>query len=308
MFDNIDWCDVDSDDDFCIPDLPPLPLVKCLSFPSAAIAKEEQITCSSVTLSETSERSSSAAGSRQSSTCERPQKRSDRFRFNFDRESSFKSKKGPDYVCFIGKFPQQTTIADMTNFVKSKGINFTDVRIGPKKKPNANAFGYVDLPTKKDYDKLLALDGSLYRGRRIRIDHATRKDPCLHRKKTQTRKGNQSVGFGSARHKTYQSKSSYNRPRLQKAHSDPIARKKTQVHRKPRTESRRFGCSKATTRSGYKTVNSKATARSQRYKTIMRSQKRGPRNKQKYLKSPKNNGANTSTRFLEPSGRKERSF
>jgi len=100
-----------------------------------------------------------------------------RSRFDFCKESSPKSKRGnAGFVCFIGKFPNQTNIADLRSFVKSKGITFTDVRIGPKKKANATTFGYVDLPTKQDYEKLLAFDGTMYRGRAIRVDHATRKE------------------------------------------------------------------------------------------------------------------------------------
>jgi len=159
MVDTRDWCDVDSDEDFCIPELPPLPeMVQCqISIdPTSSASKSEE--------------------SPRIVTPVNPQ----RFRLDPTKESSPKTKaksvKTIDYVCFVGKFPNHTNIADLKGFLKSKGISFTGVRMGPKKKPNVNAFGYVDLPTRKDYEMLLSLDGTFYRGRAIRVDHATRKE------------------------------------------------------------------------------------------------------------------------------------
>jgi len=159
MVDTRDWCDVDSDEDFCIPELPPLPeMVQCQLFiesPTPVIKREEI---------------------RRIVSKRNPQ----RFRFDHMKESSTKTKvksvKSIEYVCFVGKFPNQTSIGELKSFVKSNGISFTGIRLGPKKKPNVNAFGYVDLLTRKDYEKLLSLDGTFYRGRPIRVDHATKKE------------------------------------------------------------------------------------------------------------------------------------
>merc|ERR1719509_182273 len=56
-----------------------------------------------------------------------------------------------------------------------KGVSVTDFRLGPRKKANANAmsFGYCDLASEADFTKLLAEDGTMYLGRKIRIDQAT---------------------------------------------------------------------------------------------------------------------------------------
>jgi hypothetical protein len=302
--DNIAWYDVDSDEDFCIPLLPPLPLVEMMSFNDVGAKNEEQ--SPSVTLSETSEPSSSAAGSRRNSEddeCVRIA--SDRFRIRFDHvEDTLKSKKmapnrgcskrkcsttlkrksAPKYVCFFGKFPKVTTTDDLRSFLKSNEINFAGIRLGRKKNPNLTTFGYVDLPTEKDYDKLLALDGSMYGRRKIRIDHATSKenfqDDMLNQtveqsvtvthspKKTQWKKGNQTDGFGSRRGET-------NTPTLQKAHPVPVVGKKPRLAPlKSRLPLKREG-------------SHKVTARSRRWKKTMYHQNRRSRNNQKYIKSTK---------------------
>jgi len=295
MFDdNIAWCDINSDDDFCIPDLPPLPPFESLFPPRVVKEKDERRTSISSTVSETSEKSSSAAESRKglineqrsSKTQDREQRASkteDRFRFFFDQESSSKSKKPKlDYVCFIGKLPQETTVVDITEFVKSNGIQFTDVRMGPKKKPKANAFCYVDVPSKKDYDKLLALDGLLYKGCKIRTDHATRRRYSSQKKRKQTRKESKVVGLGYERQKSTATKS-VDVGKRKKAKCNRFAGKKTQLSARQGTSSRRVG-------------RNKATARSQRYKMIMRNQKLGSREKRKYLKSGKMLEASTQIR------------
>jgi len=242
MVDTRDWCDVDSDEDFCIPELPPLPeMVQC--------QLRTETTSSSVTKTEPSPRSVTPAN---------PQ----RFRFDFTKESSPKTKtaKSAGYVCFMGKFPNQTNITDLKNFVKSKGISFTGIRMGPKKRPNVNAFGYVDLPTRRDYEMLLSLDGTFYRGRAIRVDHATRKETSSRgsrMKRVHTR--------GNARVSTppLQQRKSYKR-------QDVL--KKTDVQSK------------------------KPKARFSRYKT-QRSPKTGTRRKQKYRKVQKSSAPKNNTRY-----------
>jgi len=251
MLDTRDWCDVDSDEEFCIPELPPLPMIEIV-IPTAdhSTVKEEQSTRLATFINPVN-----------------PQ----RFRFDFSNESSPKSKseKAGGYVCFVGKFPNHTSITDIRSFVKSKGISFTDVRMGPKKKPNANAFGYVDLPTRKDYDKLLALDGTQYRGRAIRVDHATRKE---------TTKVSRPKKF-QVRRETYTPTSAV-APRQAKSYDRRgHGLKKADIHTK------------------------KTSARFQRFKTL-RSQKTGTRNKQKYRKELKSSAPAKSKRFVEAFGRK----
>jgi len=310
---NIDWCDVDSDEEYCIPLLPPLPLVD-LCFPLGDKEKEEpKMTCSSGTLSETSEPSSSTAGSCRNSANEvNGLKASDRLWSQNDRvKINFKNKKTPKYdcvvekfpkinglknkttakwVCFIGKFPKLTTIDDMISFVKSTGINFTEIRMGPKRNPKKTAFGYVDLPTKKDYDKLLTLDGSLYKGRRIRVDRANRKKSALqmvsNARKVQITTGKQTDGCCSR--DRFQQK---NRLKLQDFHSNPIYEKKIEAPRKPSPEVKRVGCNKA-------------TARSRRWKRIMYNQKRGQRYKHMYVKTSKDSAVfmNCSSRSIQHEG------
>jgi len=323
--DNIAWCDVDSDEEFSIPLLPPLPLVEMLSFTGAGVRKEEQ--SQSITLSETSEPSSSAPGSRRNSVddgCARIA--SDRFRIRFDHVASnlkskkipsnrgcskgkfstpLKSKNVPKYVCYIGKFPKVTTIDDLRSFLKSNEIHFTGIRLGPKKNPHATTFGHVDLPTKKDYDKLLALDASKYRTRKIRIDRATRKghfqcDAVYHSveqsatvnyspRKTQRKKRNQTDEFGSRRQNTY-------KPTLQKAHSSPIIGKKSRLAPlKPRLSLKQEG-------------SHKVTARSQRWKRAMYNQNQRSGNNQKYIKNtrvsriPKKTNSSSRSRRQARSG------
>jgi len=304
---NIDWCDVDSDEEYCIPLLPPLPLVD-LCFPLGDKEKEEpKMTCSSGTLSETSEPSSSTAGSCRNSANEvnglsdRLWSQNDRVKINlknkktpvvekFPKINGLKNKTTPKWVCFIGKFPKLTTIDDMISFVKSTGINFTEIRMGPKRNPKKTAFGYVDLPTKKDYDKLLTLDGSLYKGRRIRVDRANRKKSALqmvsNARKVQITTGKQTDGCCSR--DRFQQK---NRLKLQDFHSNPIYEKKIEAPRKPSPEVKRVGCNKA-------------TARSRRWKRIMYNQKRGQRYKHMYVKTSKDSAVfmNCSSRSIQHEG------
>jgi len=241
MVDTRDWCDVDSDEDFCIPELPPLP-----EFVQCQIRSE---TTSSVTKTEPSPRSVTPAN---------PQ----RFRFDFTKDCSPKTKsaKSTGYICFVGKFPNQTSITDLKNFVKSKGISFTGIRLGPKKKPNVNAFGYVDLPTRKDYEMLLSLDGTFYRGRAIRVDHATRKDTSSRgsRMKRVRTRNNAPVSTSPL-----QQRKSY---------------KRQEVLKKMDAQSR------------------KSKGRFSRYKT-QRSPKTGTTRKQKYRKVQKNSAQKKNTRY-----------
>jgi len=314
---NIDWCDVDSDEEYSIPLLPPLPLVD-LCFPLGDKEKDEtKMTCSSGTLSETSEPSSSTAGSCRNSAEEvSGQKASDRLWSQNDRvkihlkskktaqydcvvekfpkRNGLKNKKTPKWVCFIGKFPKLTTIDDMISFVKSTGINFTEIRMGPKRNPKKTTFGYVDLPTKRDYDKLLTLDGSLYKGRRIRVDRANPKKSAhqtvFHARKTQiVTNVKQTDGLGLGRQRCQQKA----RQRLHDVHSNPVIGEKTQVPRTVCPEVKRAGCNKV-------------TARSRRWKRFMYNQKRGQRYKHMYVKTSKDSGVfvNSSSRILQPEGMK----
>jgi len=237
MLDTRDWCDVDSDEEFCIPELPPLPILNWqMPEDDTIIEKEER-----------------DRGVTSPISSENPQ----RFRFDLSTESSPKPRSEiTHYVCFVGKFPNRTSIAELESFVSSKGINFTDVRIGPKKNPNANTFGYVDLPTRQDYEKLLSLDGFEYRGRSIRVDHATRKEKTTRtpgRKKFRARREIYTPSSSSAR----QTKSYDRRGR---------GLKKTDMN------------------------TTKTSARFQRMKTL-RVQKTGTRNKQKYRKKLKSSVA-----------------
>jgi len=233
MLDTRDWCDVDSNEEFCIPELPPLPILKWqIPEDKTSVDKEERDQAFPSPISENPHR----------------------FRFDFSKEASPKSRSEiADYVCFVGKFPNRTSIVDLEDFVRSKGVTFTDVRIGPKKNPNANTFGYVDLPTRHDYEKLLSLDGIEYRGRSIRVDHATRKDTATRtplRKKFQARR---------------------------------------EIYRRSSSSARQTKSSDRSSR-GFKKTNAKTTkniGRFQRMKTP-RAQKTETRNKHKYRKKLKN--------------------
>jgi len=248
MADNRDWCDVDSDEDFCIPELPPLPeLVQCQVFTEAP---------ASVTKTEEIPRIVSRGNPR-------------RFQFDHTKESSPKAKvksvKAGDYVCFVGKFPNQTSIADLRSFVKSNGVSFTGVRMGPKKKPGVNTFGYVDLPTRKDYEKLLSLDGSFYRGRAIRVDHATRKE-------------------------TYSRASRMKKVRPR----SPQSREYTPVSTPPLRLRKSYKRQEVLKKADVQT--NKTSDRFQRFKT-QRSQKNGTRKKEKYRKVLKNSTPKNNIRY-----------
>jgi len=244
MVDTRDWCDVDSDEDFCIPELPPLPdMVQC-QIPTKATAL--------VTKTEEIPRIVTPAN---------PQ----RFRFDDTKECSPKTKsvKSSDYVCFVGKFPSQTSTTDLKNFVKSKGISFTGIRMGPKKKPHVNAFGYVDIPTRKDYEMLLSLDGTLYRGRAIRVDHATRRETSSKAARMKKVRTTRSREFAPVATPPLRQRKSYKRQEVLK---------KADVQTK------------------------KTSARFQRFKT-QRSQKTGTRRKQKYRKVQKSSASSKNTRY-----------
>jgi len=272
------------------------------------------MTCSSGTLSET-EPSSSTAGSCQNSAEEvnglkasdRLWSQDDRVKIHlkskmtpkydcvvrkFPKTNCLKNKTTPEWVCFIGKFPKLTTIDDMISFVKSTGINFTEIRMG-KRNPKKTAFGYVDLPTKKDYDKLLALDGSLYKGRRIRVDRANRKKSALqmvsHVRKIQITNGKQTDGLCSGIDRFQQK----NRLKLEDFQSNTIRTTKIQASRKLNPEVKHAGCNKA-------------TARSQKWKRIMYNKKRGQRYKHMCVKTSKDSAVfmNCSSRSIQHEGLK----
>jgi len=210
MVDTRAWWDVDSDEDFCIPELPPLP---------------EMVQCQT-----SIEATSSASKTEESPRIVTPVNPG-RFRFDPIKESSITNKaknvKSVNYVCFVGKFPNNTSITDLKNFVKSKGINFTGVRMGPKKRPNVNAFGYVDLPTRKDYETLLSLDGTFYNGRAIRVDHATRRETTSRASKM--KKVRQQAGeFAPVSTPPLRQRKSYKRKEVQKKTNPRFRRIKTQ--------------------------------------------------------------------------------
>lgn len=237
MLDTRDWCDVNSDEEFCIPELPPLPRIN-FAIPAEDHSSVKEEKSSRLTLISPVN--------------------PERFRFDFSKESSPKSKceKTGGYVCFVGKFPNHTSIADIKSFVRSKGIIFTEVRMGPKKKPNANAFGYVDLPTRNDYEKLLAFDGTQYRGRAIRVDHATRKDTTK-----------------------------VSRPRKSRTRKDVYTPMSDVAPRQTKSYKRRSHCPKKAD-----IYKKKTSTRFERFKTL-RSKKTGTRNKQKYRKESKNSAS-----------------
>lgn len=155
-----------------------------------------------------SEHSSSAAGSGNEIENEEPTTpdennpegidamKSDRFRVFDDQDSPRKPTtphKTPPFVCFIGNFPSNCSMSDLRDFIISKQVAFTEIRMGPKKKHKSNGhvsmgFGYVDLATRADYEKLLKDDGCMYKSRKIRIDHATQKKNNTNR--LQVRKNN----------------------------------------------------------------------------------------------------------------------
>jgi len=265
MFGNIHWCDVDSDDEFCIPDLPPLPPIKSLSFPFAVIEKEEQTSLSSVRESETSKPCSSTGD--QSEKYKNEEHITETF-LQLDCGNSRENKEIPAYVCFIGKLPHKTTITELTQIVSSMGINYTDLRMGPKKKPNALVFGYVDLPSRYDYEKLLALDGILYKGRRLRIDHATR-DTFLTGRKVRARNVTKVAGFDTRRQEICQPKMFSDHQvilRLMKTNSINKGKdKKKMTPEKSRKQSKPY-------------ERNKVTSRSRRYRMMRNNQRRGRRN------------------------------
>jgi len=242
MIDTRDWCDVDSDEDFCIPELPPLPeMVQC-QIRTEAPARATKLEQSPVIVIPAN-----------------PQ----RFQFDINKECSPKTKsvKPKGFVCFVGKFPNQTSIYELRSFVKSKGIHFTGIRMGPKKKPNVNAFGYVDLPTRKDYEMLLSLDGTLYRGRSIRVDHATRKETSSRGSRMKRVQRNRDFSQDST--PTLRQRKSY---------------KRQEVLKKTDAQTR------------------KSTVRFHRFKT-QRSPKTGTRRKQKYRKVQKSSEPKKNIRY-----------
>jgi len=270
---------------------------------SALAENEEKTSASSGALLETTEQSTTVVGSQQNSEEWKNSKEiSEQSRTNFNREREFISRKVPEYVCFIGKFPKNATRDDIQNFVKSKGIKFTGVRVGPKKKPNANVFGYVDLPTKEDYDKLLALNRSLYRGRRIRIDHATPKIPSPHRKIMQPRRVNYGVDFDSAEEN--KPIPPYDRQlvlKLVKLHAALLAKTEIQVNpltdsmqivREPTEHSQKFEVTPK--KKPGKFGSNKQTARSKRY-ALERSKNRTRKKDQNFRISSKKTGTPLST-------------
>jgi len=257
----LDWYDVDSDDDTPIPELPPLPLIKSASLPLLS-SVDGMHSCDSTRTctDDASEHSTSAAGSQRQespfpSRRELPdQENQDTYninddnlphlvenklhmsnRFCFDDAAVLRKQQkraiGDPIVCFIGNFPPNTSMQDLKDFVKSKGVIFTEIRLGPKKRPNSNGFGYVDLVTEEDQEKLLLHDGTEFRGRKIRIDQATKKPQTTSSKKksTKTIKKRLQARNQYKNHKSVLSRKNSNvkypaHLKLQRSHSEPHMR------------------------------------------------------------------------------------
>jgi len=249
-----DWYDVDSDDDTPIPELPPLPFVKSESLPIFSRADATHSCDSTRTCTDdVSEHSTSAAGSQRQespfpSRRELPDQENHTYddnlpqmvenklhlsnRFCFDDAAVMRKQQkralGDPIVCFIGNFPPNTSLQDLKDFVKSKGIVFTEIRLGPKKRPNSNGFGYVDLVSEEDQEKLLLHDGTEFRGRKIRIDQATKKPAATSSKKKSTPRRLQARNQYK-NHKSVLSRKNANvkypnHLKLQRAHSEPHMR------------------------------------------------------------------------------------
>jgi len=250
MLDTRDWCDVDSDEEFCIPELPPLPLLNW-QLPENDTARAKKKECRRI-------------------PSLIPSVKNQRFRSDFRKDSCPKANsREAGYVCFVGKFPSQTGIVDLKSFITSKGIKFTGIRIGPKRKHHANTFGYVDLPTRHDYEKLLCLDGTEYKGCAIRVDHATRKETSM---KTPKKKKFQARTDNSPSSKT---------PRQTKSYDNRGRRlKKTDINR------------------------SKNRGRFLRLKTVS-PQKTGSRKKQKYRKKDKSTSPGSKGKRLTEAFRRK---
>jgi len=74
------------------------------------------------------------------------------------------------FVCCIGQLPKRINLPNFRFFLDFNGIKFTTVELAPKNDTDEDSFGWVDAASKKDYEKVLALNGSQYRGRSIKVN------------------------------------------------------------------------------------------------------------------------------------------
>jgi len=235
MFGDMNWCDVNSDDELGlegIPELPPLmPLLDVASAPvtpEKSGAQEEDGSTTSTGGSAVEDNDTSRLDEIRNA----PVKSSSRFRFEKDDDVSpgRSSPSNAPKVCFIGNFPPTATLEDFREFIDLKGINVTEIRVGPRKKQNSNGFGYVDLASDEDFEKLLADDGCTYLGRKIRIDTAT---PHKKTKPSFVRKNNGSMNSRKSAHQPFFGKMRHNAMRgrdlrLSRAHSAPSSNMQAQ--------------------------------------------------------------------------------
>jgi len=168
------WCDIS--DDLGLDGMPELPPILEPAF-SAPASPEKSATRES----EESSTAGSAVNDNQDDSATKESTRSfvSRSRFRFDK---FEDTPSQSKTCFIGQMPPNCSIEDFRTFVELKGVSVTEIRLGPRKKTNSSSFGYVDLTSDADFHKLIAEDGTMYQGRKIRIDQAT-----PHKKSTTSR-------------------------------------------------------------------------------------------------------------------------
>lgn len=160
------WIDVDEDLGLDgIPELPPLQFEPAFSAPVSPEKSATQET-------EISSAAGSAVEVDNSPKANSGVARSSRFRFKNTKETTTYNQPNQPKVCFIGNFAPGATLEDFRQFLDLKGIQTTEIRLGPRKKLRVS-FGYCDLATEADFQKLLAEDGTMYLGRKIRIDQAT---------------------------------------------------------------------------------------------------------------------------------------
>lgn len=204
------WCDIDDDLGLDgIPELPPLDFEPAFSAPvspekSATRESEDTSTAGSALDPDDKDESSPKETARSFASS------------RWARD--FKSSPSQPKVCFIGNFPPSSGVEDFRQFVNLKGVSVTEIRLGPRKKTNSISFGYVDLESEADFHKLLAEDGTLYQGRKIRIDQAT-----PHNKKAP--RGN---AIGRKSHHHFGRKASLRgRVDLRRVQSAPVQRHKT---------------------------------------------------------------------------------
>jgi len=162
------WCDIS--DDLGLDGMPELPPILEPAF-SAPVSPEKSAT-------RESEDTSAAGSAVDDNQDDSPKAETRSFasrshRFRFDKFEDYKSTPSQSKTCFIGQMPPNCDVEDFQRFVDLKGVSVKEIRLGPRKKTNSSSFGYVDLVSDADFHKLIANDGTMYQGRKIRIDQAT---------------------------------------------------------------------------------------------------------------------------------------